>query len=147
MVKVISFVLLLTPFTILFMMIFDMKLALFSVFSMILLSGCSTTWEPQGASDYTLQEAKLICDFDANTRYPIRKEVLQRTVYRDVQKTCRKDDKDHCGDKKTYTERVPMTESYVEDINQEDRKTFYTSCMSLKGWETKKSLFLGIVES
>lgn len=123
------------------MMIFDMKLALFSVFSMILLSGCSTTWEPQGASDYTLQEAKLICDFDANTRYPIRKEVLQRTVYRDIQKTCRKDDKDHCGDKKTYTERVPMTESYVEDINQEDRKTFYTSCMSLKGWEQKNHYF------
>ncbi|MEX5485473.1 hypothetical protein IC611_04370 [Proteus mirabilis] len=30
-----------------------------------------------------------------------------------------------------------MTESYVADINQEDRKTFYTSCMSLKGWEQK----------
>ncbi len=140
-VKVISFVLLLTLLTILFMMIFDMKLALLPLFSIILLSGCSSTWEPKGSSDYTLQEAKMLCEFDANTRYPIRKEVLQRTVYRDVQKTCRKDDKDHCGDKKTYTERVPMTESYVEDINQEDRKTFYTSCMSLKGWEQKNHYF------
>nr|MCD4630134.1 hypothetical protein [Proteus mirabilis] len=51
------------------------------------------------------------------------------------------DDKERCGDKKTYTERVPMTESYVADINQEDRKTFYTSCMSLKGWEQKNYYF------
>lgn len=123
------------------MMINFMKSLFLSLFSIILLAGCSSKWEPKGTSDYTLQEAQLLCELNANTRYPERKEVLQRTVYRDVQKTCRKDDKDHCGDKKTYTERVPMTESYVEDINQEDRRTFYTSCMSLKGWEQKNHYF------
>lgn len=123
------------------MMINFMKSLFLSLFSIILLVGCSSKWEPKGTSDYTLQEAQLLCELNANTRYPERKEVLQRTVYRDVQKTCRKDDKDHCGDKKTYTERVPMTESYVEDINQEDRRTFYTSCMSLKGWEQKNHYF------
>lgn len=114
-----------------------MKFALFALFSMILLTGCTNKWEPRGQPEYTLQEAKLVCELDANTRYPIRKEVLQRTVYRDVQKTCRKDDKDHCGDKKTYTERVPMTESVIEDINKDDRRTYYQSCMSSKGWEQK----------
>lgn len=123
------------------MMILNMKGTLFLFFSIILLSGCNSTWEPTGASDYTLQEAKMLCELDANTRYPIRKEVLQRTVYHDVEKTCRKEDKYHCGDNKTYTERVPMTESYVEDINKLDRYTFYTSCMSLKGWEQKNHYF------
>lgn len=64
-----------------------MKFTFFPLFSIILLSGCSSTWEPRGASDYTLQEAKMLCEFDANTRYPIRKEVLQRTVYHDVEKS------------------------------------------------------------
>lgn len=131
------FVLLLLLLIILLMMTISMKFVLLSLFSIVLLSGCTSKWESKGVSSYTLQEAKLLCELDSNTRYPVRKEVLQRTVYRDVQKTCRKDDKDHCGDKKTYTERVPMTESYVEDINQDDRKTFYNSCMSSKGWEQK----------
>ena len=123
------------------MTIFNMKFVFLPLISIVLITGCSSKWEPKGVPDYTLQEAKLICDLDANTRYPIRKEVLQHTVYRDVEKPCRKDDKERCGDKKTYTERVPMTESYVADINQEDRKTFYTSCMSLKGWEQKNYYF------
>ena len=109
--------------------------------SIVLITGCSSKWEPKGVPDYTLQEAKLICDLDANTRYPIRKEVLQHTVYRDVEKTCRKDDKERCGDKKTYTERVPMTESYVADINQEDRKTFYTLMYVFKRLGTKITTF------
>ncbi|SUC18182.1 lipoprotein [Proteus mirabilis] len=68
------------------MTIFNMKFVFLPLISIVLITGCSSKWEPKGVPDYTLQEAKLICDLDANTRYPIRKEVLQHTVYRDVEK-------------------------------------------------------------
>ena len=44
----------------------------------------------------------MLCEFDANTRYPIRKEVLQRTVYRDVQRRVVKMTKITAVIKKTY---------------------------------------------
>ena len=62
------------------MTIFNMKFVFLPLISIGLITGCSSKWEPKGVPDYTLQEAKLICDLDANTRYPIRKEVLQHTV-------------------------------------------------------------------
>ena len=68
--------------------------------SVLLLSGCSSVWvEVPGGSEYTRAEANAFCEPESHKLYPVKNEVAQRSVMRDVEKRCKKDD--DCGNRKT----------------------------------------------
>lgn len=102
--------------------------------SVLLISGCTSVWIPVPGIDlYTQAEAETYCLQDAHKQYPEKNEVAQRSVMRDVEKKCRKDD--DCGKDKTYKEQTPVTESYVLDVNEESRNRYFYTCMKSKGWD------------
>ncbi|MEQ4786784.1 hypothetical protein ABN070_08870 [Morganella morganii] len=102
--------------------------------SVLLLSGCSSVWvEVPGGSEYTRAEANAFCEPESHKLYPVKNEVAQRSVMRDVEKRCKKDD--DCGNSKTYKEQTPVTESYVMDVNEDSRNRYFYNCMKTKGWD------------
>lgn len=110
------------------------------IMMILLLFACSSTkWEPVGLPKWTYQEADSQCEFDAFKRFPVRNEVAQRTVYETITKRCKKSDE--CGKAETYEEKVPVTESYVLDVNKGSRYQEFTKCMKQKGWQEKRYYF------
>ena len=102
--------------------------------SVLLISGCTSVWIPvPGVDLYTQAEAETYCLKDAHKQYPEKNEVAQRSVMRDVEKKCKKDD--DCGKDKTYKEQTPVTESYVLDVNEDSRNRYFYTCMKSKGWD------------
>ncbi|MGL4485747.1 MAG: hypothetical protein ACRCUG_01800 [Yersinia sp. (in: enterobacteria)] len=111
-----------------------MKKLSLAIFSAIMLSGCSVTWEPLNNPTLPLQEAKRLCDDTALAQYPVKNEVATRSVEKQITLMCKKDDKD-CNSSGYKIEQKLGVESYVMDVNVNSRKTAFLSCMEKNGWK------------
>lgn len=104
----------------------------------LFLSACSGKWEKNGSYGRTFDAANHVCEEESALKFPIRNEVAQRTKYGSHVQNC--DNKDECNGKNYKVTEVPLTESYVMDVNEKSRESSYLSCMKKEGWEKKFSL-------
>ncbi len=106
----------------------------------LLLSACSSRWQPVGkiAADYP--EADIACQIDSLALFPQRNEYAQKTVYEMVTKSCNKSD-DYCGELGLHTVQEPRISTYIADKNADSRDREYIQCMKRKGWYPKKYAF------
>ncbi|MHA7846767.1 hypothetical protein [Serratia sp. D1N4] len=111
-----------------------MKKLSISIFSAILLSGCSATWEPVGTPTVSLQDAKSICNDKALSQYPVKNEVATRSVEKQISLKCNKGSVD-CNSSGYKYEKKLGVESYSLDVNINSRKKTFLSCMEKNGWE------------
>lgn len=116
-----------------------MKKFSLAIFSAILLSGCSATWEPVGAPTLTLQQAKSLCDDTTLAQYPVKNEVATRSVEKQVSLKCKKDDAD-CNSSGYKYENKLGVESYPMDVNLNSRKKAFSACMEKNGWHNTRWL-------
>ncbi|WP_340608646.1 hypothetical protein [Xenorhabdus bharatensis] len=109
------------------------KSALLITISM-LLTGCTTQWIPARSNPTPFHEADLECQSSALQQFPVKNEVAQTSHLKTVRNSCGKD----C----TYMQSVPMTESYIIDVNESSRSQVYRFCMQQKGWKLKTNYWL-----
>ncbi len=104
------------------------------------LTACTTQWVPATGNPTPFNEANQICNDVSSRLFPVKNEVAQKSVLQTVRQSCVngvKYEKD-CY----YNQSVPVTESYVIDVNRDSRNQYYYNCMQQKGWKQKiKYLF------
>ncbi|MBI6547922.1 hypothetical protein H8A87_04095 [Xenorhabdus sp. VLS] len=72
--------------------------------------------------------------------FPVKNEVAQRSALKTVRQPCVNGVE--CGKDGYYNQSVPITESYVMDVNKDSRNRYFYNCMQQKGWKQKtKYLF------
>ncbi|WP_071827266.1 hypothetical protein [Xenorhabdus doucetiae] len=103
------------------------------------LAGCTTQWVPTTSHPTPFSEATAECNLSASSLFPVKNEVAQRSTLKSVRQHCVNGVQ--CGKDGYYYQSVPMTESYVIDVNSDSRRGSYYSCMRQKGWKQQtKSL-------
>ncbi|CAM3258966.1 hypothetical protein XNC1_2660 [Xenorhabdus nematophila ATCC 19061] len=104
------------------------------------LTACTTQWVPTTGNPTPFYEASQTCHETASKLFPVKNEVAQRSILKTVRQSCVNGVE--CGKKGYYNQSVPVTESYVIDVNRDSRNHYYDSCMQQKGWKQKiKYLF------
>ncbi|MDC9595552.1 hypothetical protein [Xenorhabdus anantnagensis] len=110
-----------------------MKKLTSSIIICLSLAGCTTQWVPATSNPVPFSEAKVECKLSALQQFPVKNEVAQRSTMKMVQQPCI--NKDQCGKNGYYSQNVPVTESYVMDVNEGSRRESYHGCMQQKGWK------------
>ncbi len=113
----------------------DMRRLTFFILICISLAGCTTQWVPTTSSPTPFNEATMECNQLALRLFPVKNEVAQKSELRTVRQPCANGSQ--CGKDGYYTQSIPMTESYVMDVNQGSRNNTYNNCMQQKGWKQK----------
>lgn len=118
-----------------------MKRILFAniFFTTFMISGCSTSWEPMGQTILTLDESKNVCNTESLTRFPIKNEVAQRTVQKQVAVKCKAGGE--CPKSGYRYENKPALESYSMDVNKQSRNEDFSICMEKNGWRRDTKWF------
>ncbi|SIP74041.1 hypothetical protein [Xenorhabdus innexi] len=111
-----------------------MKKSVLLITISLLLTGCTIKWVPARSNPTPFHEANSECQSSALQQFPVKNEVAQTSQLRTVRNSCGKD----CS----YEQSVPMTESYVIDVNQNSRNQAYGFCMQEKGWKQKTVYWL-----
>ncbi|AHG22281.1 hypothetical protein Z042_23770 [Chania multitudinisentens RB-25] len=110
-----------------------MKNKVFIITLTIILSGCSTPWEPIGNPAMTLQNTQDVCKSSSLSLFPIKNEVATRSVEKQISIKC--NNKENC-DKSGYRyEKKLGVESYSLDVNKHSRQAAFSSCMEKNGWK------------
>ncbi|MDX7992414.1 hypothetical protein FE394_12810 [Xenorhabdus sp. Reich] len=117
-----------------------MKKTLLLAILSTLLSGCTTQWVPASSNPAPFSQAKAECSAESMQQFPVKNEVAQRSQLRTVRQPCMKDVQ--CGKDNYYDQNIPMTESYVIDVNRDSRNQYYYSCMQQKGWKQETKYLL-----
>ncbi len=99
------------------------------------LTACTTQWVPATGNPIPFNEATQICNDASLSLFPVKNEVAQRSVLKTVRQSCVNGVE--CGKDGYYNQSVPVTESYVMDVNQSSRNQYYNHCMKQKGWKQK----------
>lgn len=104
------------------------------IFATLVLSGCTTKWEPLNNPTLTLQETKKLCHGNALAQYPVRNEVATRSVQQPTFSKCNKKD-DDCYSNGYKYEKIFGVESYSMDVNENSRNSVFLACMEQNGWK------------
>ncbi|AHF79255.1 Lipoprotein (plasmid) [Sodalis praecaptivus] len=110
-----------------------MRKDLLIVISLFQLSGCTSQWIMNRPTAEDFSSARYACEAQSESKFPVKNEVAQRTVYSQHYEKCKK--KEDCDGKKYTTIERPETESYVMDVNKDSRNSEFYRCMRQKGWE------------
>ncbi|WP_323864955.1 hypothetical protein [Xenorhabdus cabanillasii] len=100
----------------------------------VLLTGCTTQWIPARSNPTPFHQAKAECNISAMQQFPVKNEVAQTSHLKTVKNSCGKD----CF----YEQSVPMTQSYIIDVNERPRDQVYRFCMQQNGWQQKTKYLL-----
>ncbi|TQI80948.1 hypothetical protein FHU10_4154 [Serratia fonticola] len=116
-----------------------MRVVLTALALSMMLAGCSSQWvrDRADAEDFSL--AKYGCEAQAESKFPVKNEVAQRTVYTDYYESCKKDE--NCDGDKYKTVKKPAIESYIMDVNKDSRRGLFNQCMNQKGWKSETTWF------
>jgi hypothetical protein len=95
----------------------------------VLLAGCTTQWVPTKMDPAPFNEANTECTSSALQQFPVKNEIAQTSRLNTV--------RNYCGKNCSFEQTIPMTESYVIDVNERSRSQVYDACMQLKGWRQK----------
>ncbi|MBD2800284.1 hypothetical protein ID854_07390 [Xenorhabdus sp. M] len=112
-----------------------MKKIILLVILSTLTSGCTTQWVPASTNPIPFNQAQTECSGESIEQYPVKNEVAQRSTLKTVQQPCVNGVQ--CGKNGYYMQSIPMTESYVMDVNENSRSQYFYSCMQQKGWKQK----------
>ncbi|CDL87704.1 conserved hypothetical protein [Xenorhabdus cabanillasii JM26] len=112
----------------------NMKKSALLITISVLLTGCTTQWIPARSNPTPFHEANAECNTSALQRFPVKNEVAQTSHLRTV--------KNYCGKDCSYEQSVPMTESYIIDVNERSRNQIYRFCMQQNGWQQKTKYLL-----
>ncbi|WP_244590528.1 hypothetical protein [Xenorhabdus mauleonii] len=112
-----------------------MRKLIFSMMVCASLTACTTQWVPATGNPTPFNEATQICNESASKIFPVKNEVAQKSVIRTVRQACVNGVQ--CGKEGYYNQSVPVTESYVIDVNRDSREQYFFNCMNQKGWKQK----------
>lgn len=116
-----------------------MRITLTVLILSTILSGCFSQWVRNSANAEEFSLAKNSCEEQAESKFPVKNEVAQKTRSTQYKEDCKKDE--DCNGKKYRTVRESEIESYVMDVNEDSRRHLLYQCMSRKGWKSETKWF------